>query len=109
MSSLMHCFAAIAGSIREKTKMGNTRPTVPPTPLLTEIVKYVFVLMGTCSNYCWKKVLPAYCHFNLMVTITEPHVNSNWSKNRYGVVFIWISFVCQHQMIWLVNKERYAY
>ena len=26
MSSLMHCFAAIAGSIREKTKMDITRP-----------------------------------------------------------------------------------
>ena len=26
MSNLMHCFAAIAGSIREKTKMDITRP-----------------------------------------------------------------------------------
>ena len=28
MSSLMHCFAAIAGSIREKTKMDKTRPPI---------------------------------------------------------------------------------
>ena len=45
MSSLMHCFAAIAGSIREKTKMDITSP---PPPLMDILVKYVFELRRTC-------------------------------------------------------------
>jgi len=40
MSSLMKCFSAIAGSIREKTKMDITRP-----PLMDILMKYVFVLL----------------------------------------------------------------
>ena len=60
MSSLIQCFAAITGSIGEKTKMDITRPP----PLTDILVKYVFVLRRTCPNYWWKKVLPAYCHFN---------------------------------------------
>ena len=59
ISSLVQCFAAIAGSTREKTKMDITRP------LLTDIlVKYVLELRRTCPNYWWKTVLPAYCLFN---------------------------------------------
>jgi len=36
----MKCFSAIAGSIREKTKMDITRP-----PLMDILMKYVFVLL----------------------------------------------------------------
>ena len=39
MSSVMHCFAAIAGIIREKTNMDITKP---PPPLMDILVKYVF-------------------------------------------------------------------
>ena len=56
MSSLMHCFAAIAGSI---TKMNITGP-----PLMDILFKYTFELRRTCPNFWWKKVLPAYRHFN---------------------------------------------
>ena len=49
MSSLMHWFAATAGSIIEKNKNGY----------------YVFELRRTCLNYWWIKVLPAYCHFKI--------------------------------------------
>ena len=45
MSSLMHCFPAIAGSIREKIKMDMTRP-----PLKDILVKYVFELRRTCPT-----------------------------------------------------------
>ena len=62
MLSLMPCFAAIAGSIGEKTKMDITRP-----PLTDILVKYAFVLRRTCPNYWWEKVLPAYCHFKIKV------------------------------------------
>ena len=65
ISSLMQCFAAIAGSIREKTKMDITRP---PPPLTDILEKYVFEFRRTSPNYWWKKVLPAYCHFNKPIT-----------------------------------------
>ena len=56
----MHCFAAIAGSIGGKAKIYITRTLLK----MDFLVKYVFVLRITCSNYWWKKVLPAYCHLN---------------------------------------------
>ena len=60
MSSLMHCFAATAGSIREKTKMNITRP-----PLNGYLSVIRFLSQENMSyNYWWKKVSPAYIHFN---------------------------------------------
>ena len=56
LSSLMHCFAAIVGSIGEN-KMDITRP--PLNGYLSEIR---FCAQENMS--WWKKVLPAYCHFN---------------------------------------------
>ena len=50
MSSLIQCFAATGGSIREKTKMDITRP--PLNDYLSEIR---FELWRTCPNYWWKK------------------------------------------------------
>ena len=34
------------------------------SPDMDILVKYVFELRRTCPNYQWKKVSPAYCHFN---------------------------------------------
>ena len=51
MSSVIHCFAAIAGSMREKTKMDITCPS----PLMDILVQYVFEFRRTCPNYWWKK------------------------------------------------------
>jgi len=47
----MHCFAAIAGSIREKKQNW----IIQGTPLMDILVKYVFELKRTCPNYWWKK------------------------------------------------------
>jgi len=55
MSSLVHCFSAISGSIREKTKMDING--------YHSDVKYVFELWSACPGYWWRKVNPAYCHF----------------------------------------------
>ena len=63
MSSLIQCFAAIAGIIfREKTKNGYYKPP-PPNGYLSEIR----CELRTCPNYWWIKVLPAYCHFKEVV------------------------------------------
>jgi len=55
MPSLIQCFAAIAGCIREKAKIDITRP-----PLTDILVKYVFELRRTCPNYGWKNDLTVY-------------------------------------------------
>ena len=60
MTSLIQFFAAIAGSIREKNDI--TRPLL--NGYLSEIR---FELRRKCSNYWWKKDLPAYCHFRYQV------------------------------------------
>ena len=62
MSSLMHGFAVIAGSIREKTIKDITRPS----PLNGHVMKYVFELRRTFPNYWCKNVLPEYCHFKIL-------------------------------------------
>ena len=59
MSSLIQCFAAISGTIREKHKW-----ILQGLPLKDILVKYVFELRRKhVLSAGEKKVLPAYCHF----------------------------------------------
>ena len=90
MSSLMHWFSAIAGSIREKTKMDITRPPI------NGYLFFVFQLRRTCTNYWLKKVLPAYCHFKASEIAASVHWVPYYVCNTYS---IWIC-------LWAVVRVR---
>ena len=62
MSNLMHCFSAIAGSIREKAKMG---------PRNEILVKYVFDLRGTVGGKKLFTSIDYYIHETINIAETR--------------------------------------
>ena len=69
MSSLIQCFAAIAGSIREKTKMAITRPPLNGNGYVSGVRFW-----AQEHTYWLKKVLPAYCYFKEAIELIKDAV-----------------------------------
>ena len=87
--------------------------TSPPPPFTDILVKNVFVLRRTCTNYWWKKVFPAYCHFKIILVGGRKYIFSCNFRMDKTIIEFWYITILYKMIIFIIqfslNLLRFRY